>query len=97
MGRTVSLICYDIADPKRLRQVFAICKAHGDHLQYSVFKVALTDSGRVSLIAKLSDAIHHQEDRVLFVRLGPEGPETRARCETLGRQEPYALPVVTIV
>jgi CRISPR-associated protein Cas2 len=97
MSRTVSLVCYDISHPKRLRRVFAICKSYGDHLQYSVFKMCLTAAGRVRLIAELDEAIQHDEDRILLVRLGPEGPDTVARCQCLGRQEPYASAVVTIV
>ena len=97
MKRTVSLVCYDVSDPKRLREVFEICKGYGAHVQYSVFRVCLTATGRMQMIADLEKAIHHTEDRVLFVRLGPEGKPTAKRFECLGRQEPYAAPEVTIV
>jgi CRISPR-associated protein Cas2 len=36
------LVCYDIADPKRLGRVYRFMKGHGVHLQYSVFQCALT-------------------------------------------------------
>lgn len=36
------LICYDIADPLRLRKVFKVVKSTGIHLQYSVFQCSLT-------------------------------------------------------
>lgn len=97
MSRSVSLVCYDIAEPKRLRRVFEICKSYGDHVQYSVFRICLTPAGRIRLIADLEQVIHHTEDRVLLVHVGPEGPQTRRRFECLGKQESYAESDVTIV
>lgn len=69
--RTTYLVCYDVADDRRLRKVFKICKNFGDHLQYSVFECALSQQERASLERQLSEAIHHQLDQVLFVSLGP--------------------------
>jgi CRISPR-associated protein Cas2 len=86
MAHTVALITYDIADPKRLREVFETCKAFGAHLQYSVFLAHLTERGLAELTAALDSCIHHREDRVLIVRLGPDGPDLRRRFRTLGRQ-----------
>ncbi len=62
---------YDIADPKRLRQVFKAMRAWGDHLQLSVFECQLTPMDLVRLRAELAGIIHHSEDQVLFVDLGP--------------------------
>lgn len=36
--RNTYIVSYDIADPKRLRQVFKTRKAWGDHLKFSVFE-----------------------------------------------------------
>jgi CRISPR-associated protein Cas2 len=69
--RTIYLICYDICDDKRLRKVFKVMRSFGDHLQYSVFECALTPSDLVRLRGELSAIIHHDEDQVLFVSLGP--------------------------
>jgi CRISPR-associated protein Cas2 len=65
------LICYDICDDKRLRRVFKIMRGYGDHLQYSVFECQLTSMDLVHLRSELSGIIHHDEDQVLFVNLGP--------------------------
>ncbi len=35
--RTTYIVCYDIANDKRLRKVFKTCGNFGDHLQFSVF------------------------------------------------------------
>jgi CRISPR-associated protein Cas2 len=69
--RTSYLIAYDIADPKRLRLVFRFLKGYGDHLQFSVFECQLTAKDLVQCRAGLHDIIHHTEDQVLFVNLGP--------------------------
>lgn len=84
--RTVTLICYDISNPKRLREVFEICREFGDHLQYSIFCARLTAMSRAELISRLTGVMHHRDDRILLIRLGPDSDETAARFEGLGRQ-----------
>lgn len=69
--RTSYLVCYDICDDKRLRRVFKVMRGYGDHLQYSVFECQLTSMDLVRLRSELSGIIHHDEDQVLFVNLGP--------------------------
>ncbi len=69
--RNSYLICYDISDDKRLRRVFKTMRAWGDHLQFSVFECQLTSADLARLKAELHDIIHHKEDQVLFVMLGP--------------------------
>jgi CRISPR-associated protein Cas2 len=69
--RTIYLVCYDISDDKRLRKVFQTMRGYGDHLQYSVFECALNASDLVRLRGELAGIIHHDEDQVLFVSLGP--------------------------
>ena len=69
--RTTYLVCYDIADDKRLRKVFRICGNFGDHLQYSVFECDLNPVEKLEMEAELSEVIAQDEDQVLFVALGP--------------------------
>jgi CRISPR-associated protein Cas2 len=69
--RSSYLVCYDISDPKRLRAVFQTMRGYGDHLQYSVFECQLTPIEFVRCRAELDAIIHHDEDQVLFVDLGP--------------------------
>src|SRR3989442_15946145 len=71
--RNTYIVCYDISDPKRLRDVFKTMRGWGDHLQLSVFECRLTRSDLVTLRAELSEIVHHDEDQVLFVDLGPAG------------------------
>lgn len=69
--RNSYLVCYDISDDKRLRQVFKTMRGYGDHLQYSVFECQLTPMDLTRCRNQLSEIIHHDEDQVLFVNLGP--------------------------
>jgi CRISPR-associated protein Cas2 len=69
--RNSYLVCYDISDDKRLRRVFKIMRGWGDHLQFSVFECQLTRMDLARLKAELAEVIHHTEDQVLFVDLGP--------------------------
>lgn len=70
-SRRTFLVCYDIADDRRLKKVFKICKNHGTHLQYSVFECDLNPRELVQLQRQLKEVIKHDEDQVLFVDLGP--------------------------
>lgn len=65
------VISYDIADDKRWRQVFRIMKAHGEWLQYSVFQCRLDRQRMVQVQSELNEAIHHREDHILILDLGP--------------------------
>lgn len=69
--RSSYLVCYDIADEKRLRQVFKTMRGFGDHLQFSIFECQFTPTDLVRCRDELRRIIHHTQDQVLFVNLGP--------------------------
>jgi CRISPR-associated protein Cas2 len=81
------LVCYDICDDKRLRKVFQVMRGYGDHLQYSVFECQLNAKDVVRLRAELGGIIHHDEDQVLFVDLGPSDGRGDRVITALGK--PY--------
>jgi CRISPR-associated protein Cas2 len=85
--RNTYIVCYDIANPKRLRDVFKTMRGWGDHLQLSVFECHLTRSDLVSLNAELARIIHYEQDQVLFVDLGPTGARGDRVITALGK--PY--------
>ncbi len=70
-SRHTYLVCYDIANDRRLRKVFKVCKNHGTHLQFSVFECDLNPRELVQLQRELKSLIKQDEDQVLFVSLGP--------------------------
>ncbi len=81
------LVAYDVSDPARLRRVFKIMNGYGDALQYSVFTCDLSEVEKWKLKAALVNVIHHDEDRVVIVNLGPSGGRGTDAFEYLGRQE----------
>lgn len=78
------LICYDIADAKRLRHTAKACESYGTRLQFSVFESALDTTMLAQLRTELDNIIHHGEDQILFVDLGADNETTPFTMETLG-------------
>jgi len=85
--RSTYIICYDIADDKRLRKVFKTMKAYGDHLQYSVFECQLSPSDLIQCRQRLSEIINHAHDQILFINLGPSEGRGERTIAALG--QPY--------
>lgn len=72
------LVCYDICDAKRLRNVHAIVRDYGDPLQYSVFSCLLTHQQRAELERRLLEIIDQGCDQVMLVDLGQAAANDRA-------------------
>ena len=85
--RTTYLVCYDIANSKRLHRVFKTCKNYGDHLQFSVFECDLNVTEFIQMQSDLDDIILAAEDQVLFVTLGPSEGRGNRVITALGK--PY--------
>jgi CRISPR-associated protein Cas2 len=64
------LLSYDIADPKRLRQMHKLATAFGRPLQYSVFACLLRREDRVRLAARVEALIDTRSDRVIILDMG---------------------------
>lgn len=69
--RNTYLVTYDICDDKRLRKVFKAMRDFGDHLQYSVFECQFTPADLARCRFVIGEIIHHSQDQVLFIDLGP--------------------------
>ncbi|MFY9113826.1 MAG: CRISPR-associated endonuclease Cas2 [Dethiobacteria bacterium] len=78
------IVCYDIADAKRLTKMFKKMRGFGDPLQYSVFSCELSRQEKVMLISAVSDIIHHKEDRVMIINTGPVKGRGEDAFEFLG-------------
>jgi CRISPR-associated protein Cas2 len=83
--RNSYVVTYDISDPKRLRKTYKLMLGWGEHLQFSVFQCELTDRELVELRSELARVIHHTEDQVLFVDVGPVEGRAVGAIEALGR------------
>lgn len=64
------LVCYDIRDPARWRQVYRIVRGAGTHVQYSIFRCRLDDREVEKLRWELS-RVMAPEDALLIVDLCP--------------------------
>lgn len=83
--RNTFLVCYDISNDLRLRRVHKTMCGFGDRLQYSVFECKFSPTDLARCRHALEKLIHHREDQVLFVDLGPvEGRGDRV-ITALGR------------
>ena len=92
VGRTRYLVSYDISDSKRLRQVHKTIKDFGWAMQYSVFICDLDAIEMLLLKQSISGIIHHGEDAVAFINLGPPSHRGRECFEFMGARA--SLPTV---
>ena len=80
-------IVYDIADAKRWRSVFRTMKGYGEWVQLSVFQCRLSRVRHAELIADLDRIIHHDEDHIVLMDVGP-ADKVEPKVVSLGKR-PY--------
>lgn len=86
MDQRLYIVAYDISDPGRWRRIFKLMNGYGQWLQLSVFQCRLTRTQHAELIALLDGLIHHTEDHVILLDLGPADAVT-PRVVSLGKAE----------
>lgn len=95
-GEHLYLVTYDISDQKRWRRVFRVMQGHGEWLQLSVFQCRLSERRHAELVALLDGIIHHADDHVLLMDLGPADRVT-PRVVSLGKSfEPVVREPIVI-
>jgi CRISPR-associated protein Cas2 len=88
-------ITYDIADDKRRSKVAKLLEGEGDRVQFSVFLCDLDKRELIKLKACLDPILHHRDDQVLFLDLGPADTLPETILATMGRT--YTPPEVVLV
>ena len=78
------LVCYDVADPRRLARTYRKMNGFGEPAQYSVFICDLSPKERALLETALTKILNLKEDRVLIVDMGPSEGRGRESFTTLG-------------
>jgi len=78
------VVAYDITDQRRWRRVFRTMKGYGRWLQLSVFQCRLNGRRRAELGAALDRIIHHGEDHVVVLDIGP-AEQVDLRVESFGK------------
>ena len=71
MNEHLYIVSYDISDQRRWRAIFKLMHGYGEWLQLSVFQCRLSRRHHAELLATLDQLIHHAEDQVLMLDLGP--------------------------
>ncbi len=95
--RNTYLVTYDVCDDKRLRKVFKTMRNYGDHLQYSVFERQFTPIDLAKCKFDLGELIHHGEDQVLFIDLGPSEGRGDRVITALGKSyTPLDAPCIVV-
>ncbi len=77
-GQMLTLLAYDIADPKRLAHVAKVCEDFGVRVQYSVFECRLDEDEFTDFWLRLLEEIDEQEDRLVAYKI-----DARSAKETL--------------
>ena len=90
MEEHLYVVAYDISDPKRWRRVFRLMHGYGEWLQLSVFQCRLSRRRHAEMIQLLDGIIHHKEDHVITMEVGP-AESVKPRVVSLGKTfEPIA-------
>lgn len=84
------IICYDIRKQRRWRKVYKTLQGYGEWMQLSVFQCRLSRVRAIQLEAALHEIVHHEEDHVLIVDLGP-ADMVKPKVQSIGR--PFSPPV----
>lgn len=91
------IVTYDIADDRRWRSIFKLMHGYGEWLQLSVFQCRLTRARMVDLQARLTDAMHHGEDHVMIIDVGPaEGVSPRVQSLGKRRYDPVERSAIVV-
>jgi len=90
MERRRYLVAYDIANDRRLREVYREMLGWGTRLQYSVYLCDLTRPELIKLRRKLLELIDRDDDSVAIFDLGVPASSRAVVPEILGR--PPTLP-----
>ncbi len=71
--RNVFLVCYDVADAKRLRRTYRKMRGFGVSVQYSIFRCEASPTEKQILQESLWEIMNWEHDRVMVIDLGPAG------------------------
>lgn len=90
------IVCYDIADPARLRLVHRTLCGYGTWMQLSIFGCSLSSAERVRLQAELEAIIRVDEDQVLFIDVGPVEGRGAEAIQAIGKPMEESKRVIVV-
>ena len=74
----LTVVAYDITEPKRLARVAKVCEDYGVRVQYSIFECRLDEDEFTDFWLKLLEEIDDDEDRMVAYKI-----DARCAKETL--------------
>lgn len=77
-GEMLTVVAYDISNPKRLARVARVCEDYGVRVQYSVFECHLDEDEFNEFWLRLLEEINEEEDRLVAYKI-----DARCARETL--------------
>jgi len=84
MEEHLYIVAYDISDAKRWRRIFKLMKGYGEWLQLSVFQCRMSLKRHAELVALLDGIIHHKQDHIILLDVGPADKVT-PRVVSMGK------------
>lgn len=84
MDEHLYIVAYDVSDQKRWRRVFKLMHGYGEWLQLSVFQCRLSRRRHAEMIQLLDGIIHHKEDHIVTMEVGP-ADSIRPKVVSLGK------------
>lgn len=94
-GQRSVLVCYDIADSRRLRKVEKIMTGYGYRVQESVFFCRLSKLMQAKMFSDVSSVINIDSDQWFLVDLG-EDQDVIQRFVVLGKRI-VKIPKITFI
>jgi CRISPR-associated protein Cas2 len=68
-GEMLTIVAYDISEPKRLTRIARICEDYGVRVQYSIFECRLEEREFEEFWLKLLCEIEEDEDRLVAYKI----------------------------
>lgn len=93
-GAMLTLIGYDIANPKRLAKVAKTCLDFGTRVQYSFFECHLAEEDFDELWLRLLCIIDQEEDRIVAYKLDAKCAKATHTAGTMACSKRYVCYLV---
>lgn len=92
--KMLTLVGYDITEPKRLSRVARVCEDYGIRVQYSLFECRLEETEFEDFWLKLLEEIDEKEDRLVAYKIDAKSAKQTLTAGTMVCSEKVVCYVV---
>ena len=82
-GQMLTIVAYDISQPRRLSRVAKVCEDYGVRVQYSIFECRLTEEEFNNFWLALLEEIDEDEDRLVAYKLDARNAKETVTAGTM--------------